>query len=230
LVRTLYPLFVASVVWGVLSGPAQAQWYVEGGFGTLLRESADHNTGVINRSTGAGGQAVLTYNYDPGLTANLALGYRFETGIRLATEVGYSRYGIGSVQLRSTDGKFPILNGLAFGRQWGGVIDDFTGTVNAFYDLPVSGGFVPYLGGGVGAVYTTSPDGRFLNVSIPATFSDAGGGTVLRPMFVAETGLNIAFGEHWTMVPSYRFQHVFTPDGVPTFDASILRLGLRYSW
>jgi opacity protein-like surface antigen len=112
----------------------------------------------------------------------------------------------------------------------GGVVDDLSGTVNAFYDLPVSGGFVPYLGGGVDAVYTTSPDGRFLNVSIPASFSDPGAGTVLRPMIHAEAGLSIAFSENWSAVPSYRFQHVFTPDGVLTFDASVLRIGLRYSW
>jgi hypothetical protein len=119
LVRTLYLLIVASLASAALSGRAQAQWYVESSFGTLVRQSADRSTSVTDRSTGTSGNARLTYNFDPGITANLALGYKFETGIRLATEVGYSRYGIGSVQARSTDGKFPVLNGLAFGRQWG---------------------------------------------------------------------------------------------------------------
>jgi opacity protein-like surface antigen len=223
-------LIVACAVWVASSGPAWSQWYVEGNLGTILRQSSERNGSVTNRSTGIAGQVSETENFDPGLTTNLAVGYKFATGMRLATEVGYSRYAIGNLQLRSTDGKFPVLNGAAFGRQWGSVIDDVTATVNAFYDLPVSGGFVPYLGGGIGGVYTTSPDGRFLNFGLPGTFTDNGASTVLRPMMFGEAGLNIAFDAHWAAVPSYRFQHVFTPDGTFPFDAGILRMGVRYSW
>jgi hypothetical protein len=46
---------------------------------------------------------------------------------------------------------------------------------------------------------------------------------------LGEIGVTIELDERWAVVPSYRFEHVFTTNNASPNDANIFRLGVRYS-
>ena len=135
----------------------------------------------------------------------LAINYRFTSGFEV--EGGYSHYTVSSLSPLSTDGTFPILNGSRLNVQSGGGRDEYSGTVNAFYDLQNWGAWVPYVGVGGGVdtinaetVVVAGPGGipRFTEV----------GGNATDAVILGEVGVSLALDEKWSVVPSYRFQHV----------------------
>jgi opacity protein-like surface antigen len=132
--------------------------------------------------------------------------------------VGFATFTTASISPLSTNGAFPALNGRRLGLQSGGVHDLFTATVNAFYDLPIHGPYVPYLGAGFGLAHEVVDDAHF------AGFTQFGSDTT-NPVVLGEVGLTVRATEQWEVVPAYRFEHVFQNR---TFDAHILKLGVRY--
>src|SRR6185437_2329014 len=140
---------------------AQGRWYVSGSLGAYLREDW---SGVINISEGGVvTPGVTSTSYDPGLVRDLALGYRLPAGFRLELEAGYIEYQPSQVRVeRST---FSNLNGETFHQVSGGDNQRYLGTINLFYDFPVSGHVVPYFGGGLGAAQANSVRTNYVDAS-----------------------------------------------------------------
>jgi opacity protein-like surface antigen len=82
------------------------------------------------------------------------------------------------------------------------------------------GRLMPYVGGGFGYAHTEVSKAQF------ATFHLLGGSDD-SAVILGEIGGAVALSESWSVVPSYRFEHVFSSLGE---DAHILKLGLRYSF
>jgi len=217
----------ASVIFAAQTAAAQNHWYVEGSAGTQLRMDASRSSTFTNLNTGATAPGTDTTTYDPGFVANLGLGYRLPLGFRVEGEVGYAHYSSSSTS-PATNGAFPALNGSRLGLQAGGGFDQGSITANAFYDLPISGGLIPYIGGGVGAFLTNAQSGYFAGPGV-RFFTQGGGTSYVVPGILGEVGLNIAFNANWAVVPSYRFEHVFTVSGLAN-NENIFKLGVRYSW
>jgi opacity protein-like surface antigen len=180
-------------------------------------------------NTGASGPGTNTATFDAGYVFNLGLGYKLPIGVRVEGELGYAHYSVNGVSPVSTNGAFPPLNGNRLGLQSGGGIDQGSATVNAFYDLPVPGRFVPYIGAGFGAVLTSAQTTHFANARDTVQFTQNGGSAV-HPAILGEIGLTIALDGNWAAVPSYRFEHVFTDSGAFPLDENIFELGLRCSF
>ena len=87
---------------------------------------------------GTTGPGVSAVTYDPGYALNLGVGYKLPGGFRTEIEAAYWRYYAASVSPLSTNGAFPLLNGNRLDLVSGGARDQYSATVNAFYDLPLS--------------------------------------------------------------------------------------------
>jgi len=205
---------------------AQSPWYVEGSAGALWRSNANRST-IFNNALGITGPGTETVTYNPGPVFNLGLGYRLPLGFRVEAEGGYAHYSIDTVSPLSTDGTFPTLNGSSFTPQSGGGRDQYSGKLNAFYDLPFSGWIVPYVGAGLG-VYVNKSQTTVV-ISQSGSRLNMAGGSSTNSGVLAEVGLNIILDSNWSVVPSYRFEHLFTKSGAAGNDANILKLGFRYA-
>jgi len=201
---------------------AQGPFYLTGSIGGILPMDVSHSTTFFN-VLGTTGPGTNTATYDAGPQVNVGLGYRLPLGFRVEGELGYAHYLIDSVSPLSTNGAFPGLNGTRLSRSSGGSHDLFTATLNTFYDLPVPGRFVPYIGGGVGyyheSIDTATFQGRF--VQHGSTIDDA--------MVLGEVGLTVKLNSRLSVVPAYRFEHLFASHGLAA-NASVLKLGLRYAF
>ena len=227
------------VGWALLAGAgaicvahaaaAQSNWYVEGSAGALFRMDASRNTTFTNLNTGVASPGTSNLTFSPGFVGNLGIGYKLPIGVRIEAELGYSNY--------SANAAYPVspgvasFNGRGLGLQSGGNFDQGTATANVFYDLPIAGRVTPYIGGGFGAALTGYQGSIFSSTTGTITTGlNSPGGTVVYPVVLGELGLNIALNPNWTVVPSYRFQHIFSPSGAFTNNENILKLGLRYSF
>jgi opacity protein-like surface antigen len=219
----------ASVICAAHAASAQSPWYIEGSAGTQVRLDSSRSTTFRNLNNGAAGPGTNTASFDAGYVVNLGLGYKLPFGVRVEGELGYAHYSVNGITPVSTDGTFPVLNGSRVALQSGGGMDQGSATVNAFYDLPVPGRFVPYIGVGFGAVLISEQATRFANSSGTVQFNQNSSSIIL-PAMLGEVGLTIALDANWAAVPSYRFQHVFTQAGTFIDDSNIFKLGLRYSF
>jgi opacity protein-like surface antigen len=158
---------------------------------------------------------------------NFGVGYKLPLGFRVEAEFGYAHYGLASVNPLSTDGTFPQLNGSRLSLQSGGSRDQYSGTVNAFYDLPRFGSITPYIGTGFGVFATNAETAIFTGPNV-SKFT-ASGGSATNAGVVAEVGAAIAVAPKWDVVPSYRYQYLFTNTGAFPSEINIFKLGMRYS-
>jgi opacity protein-like surface antigen len=204
---------------------AQSPWYVSGSLGGYFREDESGPETITNHVVTGPGTATDTF--DPGFMANLAVGYRLPLNFRIEVEAGYANYTTATTNPQSA--LFPTLRGQQFTRRTGGGHTISMGTLNLFYDLPIPGRFVPYIGGGLGGAHTDSQHTKFLDASGDG-FTEAGGEST-RGVALVEGGLNIAVAPKLTLVPAYRYLHFF---GIPSSRgdevAHIVKLGLRYSF
>ena len=123
---------------------------------------------------------------------------------------------------------FPTLNGGRLSTLSSGGIDDVTGSLNGFYDLPRGGAITPYLGAGVGFDSASEDQANFITSNGSARSTErAASNTGL--MLVAEGGLSIALSPRWSIVPAYRYQHRFV-SGAPDAAEHIFKIGLRYGF
>lgn len=124
--------------------PAAAGWYVGAQAGASFLQDAENS----------GSGADITSTTKDGYSVSGITGYRFGNGLRVDAEVGYSRQGFDSLQIRADGGL-----GAAFGvGSLNGLTLKTTGHVSAlrllgnlWYDLDLGGPVKPYAGGGVGA-------------------------------------------------------------------------------
>ncbi len=221
-------LAYASLICAAHTAEAQNQWYIEGSAGTQLRMDATR-PGTIRNSAGASAPGSDTASFDPGFVGNLGVGYKFPIGIRAEGEIGYAHYSEATSSPVSYGPAFPFFNGSRLFLQSGGGVDQGSATANAFYDLPVPWGFIPYIGGGFGAVFTGMQGGTYAS-SNGTVHLTQGGSSVVYPAILGEVGLSIVANAHWAIVPSYRFEHVFTAGNAFPNDSNIFKLGVRYSW
>jgi opacity protein-like surface antigen len=206
---------------------AQSPWYIEGSAGALWRMDATRSTTIFN-SLGTTGPGTNTTTFFPGAVFNLGLGYKLPWGFRIEAEGGYAHYSAESVSPLSTNGAFPLLNGNRLELQSGGARDQYSATFNAFYDLPMFGQFIPYVGAGIGVNTVNSQDGHFAGVGGVPRFTQLGGSGT-NAAVLGEVGMTITLNAKWSVVPSYRFEKVFTNAGAFPNQANIFKLGLRYS-
>ena len=202
-------------------------WYVSGSVGAFLRADASRNTTLFNTS-GATGPGTSSYGADPGPVVNWALGYKLPLGFRIEGELGYAHYNASYVSPISLDGTFPNLVGNRLNLVSGGARDDYTGTVNALYDLPVSWALRPYVGIGVGVLHGVNQTAIYAGPGVPKF--TGGGGTATNAVVLGEIGATYTIDRHWAVVPSYRFEHVFVAGSAVPFNANILKIGIRYSF
>jgi opacity protein-like surface antigen len=217
----------ATMICAAHAASAQSPWYITGSAGALLRSDASASPRLSN-GFGTTGPGTLTATYDPGPVFNLGVGYKLPLGFRVEGELGYAHYSFDSENPLSTDGTFPPLNGSRLALQSGGGHDQYSATVNGFYDLPIPGWIVPYVGAGFGVERTNSQTAHFSGPGVQFTSL---GSDKTWPVILGEVGVTITLDERWAVVPSYRFEHVFASGaGSVLYNANIFRLGVRYSF
>jgi hypothetical protein len=137
--------------WSAASGQsvvAQSPWYIELSGGGIWRMDSSRSTtfyGTPGLGLGAlvvvTGPGTNTVTFDPGYTFDFGLGYRLPHGLRVEVEGGYAHYTLSSVSPLNTNGALPFLNGNKLTLTSGGNVDQYAVTLNAFYDVPISGAF-----------------------------------------------------------------------------------------
>ncbi|HEY2134397.1 MAG TPA: hypothetical protein VGH49_00825 [Xanthobacteraceae bacterium] len=93
----------------------------------------------------------------------------------------------------------------------------------------MSGRIIQYVGGGVGIVASQSQVAVFVAPGGVPRFT-VRSGNATQATILSEVGLTIALDPRWSVVPAYRFQHVFTNSGAFGDEANIYKLGIRYSF
>ncbi len=219
------------------SVPPQYPWYIEGSAGGLWRMDAsrtitfgpsEYVRGVAPPFLGLSPTNTITF--DPGYVLNLGIGYKLPLGFRVEVEGGYSHYSaasLGPFTLQTNVFQPPTV--IRLGLQSGGGRDQYSATFNAFYDLPLSGWIVPYLGAGAGINYLNAQTGYFGGSGGVPQFTQVGG-SLTNVAVLAEIGVAITLNAQWAIVPSYRFEKVFTDSSNFPNNANIFKLGVRSSF
>jgi opacity protein-like surface antigen len=209
--------------------PPPSPWYIEGSAGALWRMNDSYSTNFTNLTTGTTGPGTNTTRYDPGYDFNFGVGYKMPWGLRVEIEGGFAQYSDASVSPLSTNGALPFLTGQRLGLQSDGTHTEYSGTLNVFYDFPALGRFVPYIGGGAGGHNANVETGVFVGPGGVPHFTQFGGNSTGNTMAFGEVGMAVTLDDKWAVVPSYRFQKVFTASDASPNTANIFKLGLRYS-
>jgi opacity protein-like surface antigen len=209
---------------------AQKPWYIEASAGALWRTDRSYSTTFFN-SLGTTGPGTNTETFYPGPVINLGFGYYLPFGFRAEMEAGYARYTASSISPVSTNGAFPELNGSRLNVTSGAARDQYTGSLNVFYDFPDFGSMAPYVGLGTGAEYINSAVGYFSGPGVPVFTQLAGHTTDI--LLLAEMGVALKVDADWSIVPSYRFQSALPTSGPVSsgtvLNAHIFKIGIRYS-
>ncbi len=221
-VAFLFVILPLTAAWADNYSPG---WYVSAGAGAYMRDDQDGNTTVSQGITS--GPASIHEEFDTGELFNAAIGYKFPNHLRLEGEAGYIGYGISSINPSSAS--FATLRGQSFNQVSGGDFTRYTGTVNAYYDIPLGNVFAPYFGGGIGLAYGDASNGTFRDAA-GNTFIGRGGSELHGVSFL-EAGLSIAITNNIALVPAYRYYHFFD-DSTNTAEesANVVKLGVRYSF
>jgi opacity protein-like surface antigen len=229
--RQLAFLFLPLVGVGFAASGATAQgnWYFEGDAGALKPFDSSGSETFINGAHTITSPGVITTTYTVGPAIDLGLGYRFTPHFRVEGEFGYAHDTQASVSPLSTNGALPELNGERLDLQSGGGRNLYSGMVNAFYDLPISGRIIPYVGGGVGFSEFVGQTAQFAGPGDFPRFTQPGG-SAFRVAIAGETGLTLALDRNWSLAPSYRFEHLVGVDNRSVGNANLFRLGLRRSF
>jgi len=209
------------------SAEAASPWYVEGGLGGYFRDSeSSSNTFHRNATPNVNVSGVDTLKFNPGLIANVGVGYRLTSHLRIEAEAGYFTYTGHTLNPYTSAPGYPALNGQTFTRRSGDRWSRYSGTVNAYYDFtPIAGRFTPYVGGGVGASADHRTNGRYKSAG--GQIFTTPGGTSTQGFGLVEGGVSIAVSPHWAVVPTYRYMHCFA---VGEDSAHVGQIRLRYSF
>jgi opacity protein-like surface antigen len=217
---------LANMMYAAQAGSPGNTWYIEGSAGALWRFDATDSSATFQNSLGTTGPGTNTATYDLGPVVNLGIGYRLTSLFRVEIEGSYGRYNFNTISPLSTNGAFPNLNGSALALQSGGLHQEYSGTFNAFYDLPLSEWIAPYIGAGIGGETTKLQTTVFTG---PGTRFTENGQSSSATLVMAEVGTTITLDDKWAVVPSYRFEKALTSSGSFSNNINIFKLGLRYS-
>jgi opacity protein-like surface antigen len=225
--RLLAAASLVTAMVGSISAAAESPWYLEGGVGGYFSDPLSSQHSFFHNATPTVTvPGIATLKFSPGVIANIGLGYRITSHIRLEAEAGYFTYTGDTLNPYTTAPGFPALNGQAFTRRSGDRWSRYTGTVNAFYDFaPVAGRFSPYIGGGVGASADHRTNGLYATAA-GQTFTTNGGSSTAG-IGLLEGGVSIALSPHLAVVPAYRYVHSFAGDAE---QAHVAKIALRYSF
>jgi opacity protein-like surface antigen len=226
-VRSLGRVLLAFVglIAAIPSAFAQTPWYIEGSAGAIWRGEYNYSTTIFN-AAGLTGPGTNTDFFNPGPVLNLGVGYKLPFGFRAEVEGGLAYYTLAGISPLSTNGLFPALVGTRLNQISGGIRDQYSGTVNVFYDLPSFGRVVPYVGGGAGAEYLAAETGVFGGPGVPR-FTQLGTDQT-HAVVLAEGGVAVNVNSNWSVVPAYRFESALRASG-PSLNANIFKIGVRYS-
>ena len=233
-------LFATAALVGA-SGAASAQHvsgvYVGGGAMLNFLQNSDVTLGQgLNGSAATLGMGSSgTVDYNVGYGGALAVGYGFGIGLRAELE--------GSYRYNEVDGMSGFGGGGSFG-QFRGSQQTYGVMANLLYEFAVSPHFRPYLGAGVGWMWTEWNAVRGTN-SIARIGSDD---TDSNFAYQLIAGFAVPINERWAVTLDYRFMQVVDPefDGLAarvvapngvsrgsmssdSFNHSVL-LGVRYSF
>jgi opacity protein-like surface antigen len=204
---------------------AESSWYMSGSLGAYFQEDQGGPT-TFSRGVQSG-PGVQQESFSPGIVANLALGYKFPARIRVEAEIGYA--GFQDEKINPVSASFPQLDGRDFTLQSGGDQRRYMGTLNVFYDFPVGGSIVPYVGVGLGGVHAEASQATFVSAS--GTKFNQSGGTHDHGLALVEGGVSIDISDDVAIVPAYRYIHFFANGGAFGDEVThIFKVGLRYSF
>jgi opacity protein-like surface antigen len=192
--------------------------YLSGSVGADFR--ATDNTLMPGGPPGS----TVEYLYNAGVDFDIAIGVRLPYGFRVEGEGGYMSYTPGFVRPNSSAN--PAYTGAKFQRTAGENADVLSGTLNVFYDIPLSNSIVPYIGAGYGYSSTSSGQTTFANNG--NTYS-INGGDSSSAMMLGEVGFSIPVDNNWSIVPAYRYNHFFH-DYYGTYDVHVVKIGGRYQF
>lgn len=206
---------------------SNTRFYVEGSLGVAMPTDSSWNTSFNNHAgmTTLGRDRV---SYDLGPQMTLALGYHLAGGLRVAGEFGWGYFSTSTLRPQTSSATAQTLNGTAVSTLAGGDNTLYTMTLNAYYDLPIGGSVRPYIGGGAGW-YHLDTGNIYFSDSTGANLFNQPGGSSDNGMVQAELGLTVHVDPRWSVVPSYRYEHLFASSG-PAIDIHVFRVGARYGF
>ena len=186
-----------------VSGVAAAQSlpegiYLEGRGGAVFLEDADNSGGGIS----------VDSEFDTGFAFGGAVGYAHSSGFRGEVAVEYRQNDVDSLTLNT-------LNGVALGGISGsadGDVSSVTGMVNGFFDIDLGGGFVPFLGAGIGIAHI-SADVDTTVAGVTANLTDDSD-----QVFAYQGIAGIAYHFTENVAASVQYSYLATSD--PELDAS----------
>jgi opacity protein-like surface antigen len=236
--RLLFAL--AGSIFAVATASAQSAWDIEGSAGALWRSDLGYSTtifsslyddGFLFRNPGGpiphAGPGTNTDVFGPGPVFNLGVGYRLPHGFRAEVESGYAHYVLTNISpLNANPLVLPKLIGTRLNLMSGGEHDQYSATLNVFYDFPGVGRLVPFIGGGAGGEYLTAETGIFAGPGV-LRFTQLGGHAT-DPLLLAEGGVTFKANANRSVVPSYRFEAALPANG-PSLNAHIFEIGVRFS-
>jgi opacity protein-like surface antigen len=205
---------IAGVTLAASVADAAEGWYVSGQpGGSFLSDAAlDDPTGILV----ALGTEV---EFEPGFSVAGSVGYGFDIGVRVETEVNYAKNDIDQFEILGlsldADGDVSVIGFMA----------------KAFYDLDTGGPWKPYAGGGVGAATISVNDAAILGIA----FADDGD-TVFAWQVGGGVGYEVA--PVWILSLDYRFFATADPDfnavgGGPfssEYESHWVSVGMRYTF
>jgi opacity protein-like surface antigen len=216
---------IIAAAWSCPVAAADDGWYIGAQAGASFLEDAENS----------GSGSDITSTTKDGYSVAGAAGYRFGNGLRADAELGYSRQGFDSLQIRADGGL-----GAAFGLgSLNGATVNATGHVSAlsllanlWYDFDLGCALKPYAGGGIGAA------------RISATDVAVGGVTIVNgsdTVFAFQIGAGVGYEVFPAAILSIDYRYFQAVD--PTFKDQVLgtrfrseyhahdiRLGVRYQF
>ena len=188
-----------------VTGPAAAQWYVEGQTGVALPGDSELDGNTFN----------VDAEIDPGLAGLLTIGYDYDSLFRTGLELGYRQGDVDKIGNANATGDVDVL----------------TAMINVFYDFDLgSSGFEPFVGLGVGAAQV---DAEGVNPVNGGTIQDDDiglAGQVLAGLAYNFTDNLALTGTYsYLYVPSLEFSLNGT-DVDSDYSAHTFLVGLRYTF
>ena len=207
---------------------AEGPWYGAASAGAMARLDASRSTTFFN-GLGTSGPGTNRVTFDPGPVIDFAVGYRLGDGVRMEGELGYAHDAVTSARPLSLNGAFPEYAGARLGLRSGGGRDGYSATINGYYDFPLAGPLVPYVGAGVGVEDYNAATARFSGDGGAPKFTEHGAHAAYAAA-LGEIGVALKLSPRWSIVPAYRYEHLFVTGSAFHNDANIYRLGVRYGF
>jgi opacity protein-like surface antigen len=221
-------VILAGVTSTTRTSSAQSAWYIVGSAGAHMR--ADDSGAATFSNPQVSSPGTNTTSFDPGVLVNLAVGYRLPLGFPIEGELDFAYCNTNTASpFTPASTRVGDLDGTTLDLRSGGNHERYTQTVNAFYDLLLSGQFIPYVGMGFGATEDNGSNACFTEDGGSRTYIQHSA-TGIHPAVLAEVGLTIRLNNKWSVVPTYRFPHVFQSGNATEENANIVKVGLRYSF